>query len=419
VIWSASKLDLHAIAQSSAQQSTASAGGRRSLHALVVAEVALTLVVLVQAGLLLRTFRSLQKVDPGYNPDHVLVYQIALPGVKYGNSEARRAFFQDHLDRVGALPGVISTSAITAPPLGGHWGNFFNLENAVPKGPNEPDPVVLQRVAFPRYFETMAIPMVAGRSFTERDGMNDGSRSVIVNENFAKRFWPGENPIGKRISHRYPNAPWMTVVGVAKDVRHYGQDQPVTPGVYIPFVQDPQWQMAVVVRSSVEPFVLVASVRSLVMQSDPELPVFGVVTMEQRLAQSIWPRRLTASLFAIFSSVALLMAVGGIYGVFSYVVSRRTQEIGVRMALGAHGRDVLWLVVRTGLALAGIGVGIGLLGTLLLVPGTRNLLYGVSPFDPIILAGVALLLMGVAAFACWLPARRAMNVQPMTALRCE
>jgi ABC-type antimicrobial peptide transport system permease subunit len=155
------------------------------------------------------------------------------------------------------------------------------------------------------------------------------------------------------------------------------------------------------------------------MQSDPELPVFGVVTMEQRLAQSIWPRRLTASLFAIFSSVALLMAVGGIYGVFSYVVSRRTQEIGVRMALGAHGRDVLWLVVRTGLALAGIGVGIGLLGTLLLVPGTRNLLYGVSPFDPIILAGVALLLMGVAAFACWLPARRAMNVQPMTALRCE
>jgi predicted permease len=281
------------------------------------------------------------------------------------------------------------------------------------------DPVVLQRVAFPRYFETMAIPMVAGRSFTERDGMNDGSRSVIVNENFAKRFWPGENPIGKRISHRYPNAPWMTVVGVAKDVRHYGQDQPVTPGVYIPFVQDPQWQMAVVVRSSVEPFVLVASVRSLVMQSDPELPVFGVVTMEQRLAQSIWPRRLTASLFAIFSSVALLMAVGGIYGVFSYVVSRRTQEIGVRMALGAHGRDVLWLVVRTGLALAGIGVGIGLLGTLLLVPGTRNLLYGVSPFDPIILAGVALLLMDVAAFACWLPARRAMNVQPMTALRCE
>jgi ABC-type antimicrobial peptide transport system permease subunit len=208
-------------------------------------------------------------------------------------------------------------------------------------------------------------------------------------------------------------------VGVARDVRHYGQDQPVAPGVYIPFVQDPQGQMAVVVRSTVAPFTLVAPVRSLVQQSDPELPVFGVVTMEQRLAQSIWPRRLTASLFEIFSGVALLMAVGGIYGVFSYVINRRTQEIGVRMALGAHGRDVLWLVVRNGLALAGIGVGIGLLGTLLVVPGTRHLLYGVSPFDPIILAGVALLLMGVAAFACWLSARRAMNVEPMTALRCE
>lgn len=419
LIRSALKLDLRAIVQSSGQQSTASGGGRRSLHLLVVGEMALTLVVMVQAGLLYRTFRHVQNVDPGYRPDHLLVCDIALPENRYASKEAKKAFFREHLDRVRRLPGVVSASAITAPPLGGHSGTFFVAEDAPPRGLNELDPVVLQRLAFPGYFETMGIPILGGREFTERDGLNEGSRVVIVNETFAKQFWPGQDPVGKRIRHRYAEAPWMTVVGVAHDVKHYGLDQRMTPGVYIPFAQNPQAHMAFVIRSSVSPTSLAPGIRALVRQSDPELPVLGVVSMEERLHRSMWARRLTASLCGIFSGVALLMAAGGIYGVFSYVVNRRTQEIGVRLALGAGRGAILWLVIRQGLVLSALGAAFGLGGALLISPVTRNLLYDVSPFEPFTFATVTLGLLCVAVLACWVPARRAMKVQPMEALRCE
>jgi predicted permease len=419
VIRSALKADLRGVMQSSAQQSTTAGGGRRSLHGLVVAEVALTLVLMVQGGLLLQAFRSLQRVDPGYRPDHVLIGQIALPETQYASKGSRLAFFGNLLERVRGLPGIVSASAVSAPPLGGHWGNFFTIENAPPQGPNEPDPVVLQRIAFPGYFETMGIALVAGRSFTEQDGANDGSRSVIVNETFAKRFWPRQDPIGKRISHRYPNAPWMTVVGVARDVKHYGVDRPMIPGVYLPFAQDSQSQMAVVIRSSVAPTSLVSTFRALVRESDPDLAVFGVVSMQEQFVQSMWVRRLTVSLFGIFAGVALVMALGGIYGVFSYMVGRRTQEIGVRLAMGARPGAVLWLMLRQGLVLAGVGVGLGLAGALILAPLTRTLLLDVSPVDPLTLGGTAVLLTAVALLACWVPARRAANIDPLVALRSE
>lgn len=419
MIRSAMKLDLRGIVQSSSHQSTTDGAGRRSLHALVVAEMALTLIVMVQAGLLYQTFQRLQREDPGYRPDHVLVYDLVLPDTRYPSNEERKAFFQEHLERVRAVPGIVSASAITAPPLGGHWGNFFVIENAPPKGPNEADPVVLQRVAFPGYFETMRIPIMAGRAFMEQDGLNEGSRAVIVNETFAKQFWPGQDPVDRRIKHRGPNAPWMTVVGVARDVKHYGLDQPVKPGVYIPYAQDPRPHMAMVIRSSVEPASLVPSIRTLVRARDPELPVFGTVTMEERLSQSMWSRRLVASLFGIFSAVALLMAAGGIYGVFSYVVNRRTQEIGVRLALGARRREILWLVIRQGLRLSAVGLALGLASSVMVSAVTRNLLYGVSPFEPVTFAAVATGLLAVAVLACWVPAWRAMKVQPMAALRCE
>jgi predicted permease len=265
----------------------------------------------------------------------------------------------------------------------------------------------------------MGIPILIGRGLADGDGVNDGSRAVVVNETFAKRYWPGQNPVGKRISHRYPNAPWMTVIGVARDVKHYGLDQPVIPGVYLPYVQDPQSQMAVVVRTSASPGSLVPAIRSLIRQSDPDLPIFGLVTMEERLHQSMWERRLFAALFGVFSGVALLMAVGGTYGVFSYMVNRRTQEIGLRLALGAQRRGVLWLVVRQGLLLASGGVALGFLGCLLVNPAIRNLLFGTSPFDPVTFAMVGVVLLAVAVFACWIPARRAMRIEPMTALRCD
>ncbi len=419
VIRSAWRLDLRAMLQSSAQQSTAAGGGRRSLRTLVVAEMALTTIMMVQAALLLQTFRCLQEVDPGFRAEHVLVYEIGLPEARYASREGRQAFFQDHLERVRALPGVVCASAITAPPLGGHWGNLFKIEDAPPKGPNEPDPIILQRVAFPGYFETLSIPILKGRAFAEPDGINDGSRAVIVNETFAKRFWPDQDPLGKRISHQYPNAPWMKVVGVAKDVKHYGLDQPMIPGVYLPYAQDPQGQMAVVVRSSVAPLSLVTPVRDLMRQADPDLPMFGVVSMEDRVSRSLWVRRLSASLFGIFAAVAMLMAAGGIYGVFAYIVNRRTPEIGVRLALGAQRQDVCWLIVRQGLALAATGIALGLVGALAVGLLARSLFYGVSPFDLTTLAGIALFLAGVALLACWLPARRAARIEPVRALRCE
>jgi putative ABC transport system permease protein len=419
VIRSASRIDLRETLQSSAQQSTASRGRRRTLHALIVAEVALTLVLMVQAALLLQAFRLLQRADPGCRPEQVLVYEIALPSVKYGPNEALQAFFDDHLERVRALPGVVAASGVNVPPLSGHSGNFYTIEDAPPKGPNDPDPVVLQRIAFPGYFETMGISLITGRSFDKQDGLNKGSQAVIVNEIFAQRFWPNQNPIGRRISHRYPNAPWITVVGVARDVKHYGVDQLMIPGVYFPFAQDVQRVMSIVLRGSATPTALVPAIRALVRASDPDLAVFGVVTMEERLAQSLWVRRLTASLLGIFAGVALLMAVGGIYGVFSYVINRRTQEIGLRLALGGQPRDVLWLVARQGLALSSLGIGIGLVVALATTPFTRGLLFGVSPVDPLTFMAIALLLTLIALMACWMPARRAARVDPMVALRCE
>lgn len=419
VIRSALTADLHCALQSSASQSTTTSAGRRSLHGLVVAEMALTLVLMVQAGLLLEVFHALQRANPGYRPDDVLVYEIALPDNAYGSKEARTAFFQEHLARVRGLPGVVSASAVTAPPLGGHWGNFFTIENAPPSGPNEPDPVVLQRIAFPGYLETMGVAFTAGRDFTEQDGLTEGARAVIVNSIFAQRFWPDQDPIGKRIRHRGSSAPWMTVVGVVRDVQHYGADQPMIPGVYLPYAQDPQGQMSMVVRSAAPAGALVPGIRALVRERDPNLAVFGVTTMRERLAQSLWVRQLTAALFAIFSGVALVMALAGVYGVFSYVVGRRTREIGVRLALGAPPRGVLWLVVREGLRLTALGIGIGLVGALIVASLMRGLLVGVSPFNPFTFAGVAVLLATVALVACAVPARRAARVDPMAALRCE
>jgi predicted permease len=404
---------------SSGRQSTAAPARCRSLHLLVVGEVALTLLLLIQAGLLVQAFRFVQKMDPGYRPDHVLICQIALPAAEYKAPQAWEAFYRKTLDEIRALPGVTSASAVTAPPLGGHWGTFFTIENAPAQRPDEPDPVVLQRVAFPGYFETMGIPMLAGRTFTDDEGRTEGSRAVIVNETFARRFWPNQDPVGQRMRHRGNNTPWMTVVGVAHDVKHYGQDRPMIPGVYLPYVQERRSGMALVIRTAIEPLSLVSGVRAVVRQSDPDLPIFDVTTMSDRLQQSLWLRRLFSSLIGAFAGVALIMAVGGMYGVFSYVVGGRTREIGVRLALGAQRGSVLWMILRQGLLLACIGIGLGLSGTLFAVPLTRRLLLGIHGVDLLICAALPLLLVGVALLACYLPARRAARIDPMTSLRYE
>ena len=404
---------------SSGRQSTAAPAKRRGLHTLVVAEVALTLLLLIQAGLLVQAFRFVQKLDLGYRPDHVLLCGIALPEAQYRAPEAWEAFYRSSLEQIQALPGVVSASAITAPPLSGHWGTFFTIENAPAKRPDEQDPVVLQRVAFPGYFETMGIPMIAGRTFNDQDGRTQGALAVIVNETFARRFWPNQDPVGKRIRHRGDNASWMTVVGVARDVKHYGSDRPMIPGVYLPYAQLRRSGMTVVVRTAIAPLDLVSGMREIVRRIDPDLPISDITTMSDRLHQSLWLRRLYSSLIGAFAGVALIMAVGGMYGVFSYVVNGRTREIGVRLALGADRGSVHWMVLRQGLILAGLGIGFGLFGTLFAVPLMQRLLLGIHGVDLLLCGVIPLVLTAVALLACYVPARRAARIDPMVALRCE
>ncbi|HYG34896.1 MAG TPA: FtsX-like permease family protein, partial [Clostridia bacterium] len=413
------KPSLQETLQSAPRQSTVTGSKRRSLNALVVGELAMTVILMVQAGLLVQAFRALQKADPGYRADHVLLYELSLLGAQYDTREKQTAFFEKHLEQVRSLPGVVSASAVSAPPLGSHWGGFFTIEGAPPKGPNEPDPVILQRFAFPGYFDTMGMKLLKGRGLNEQDGRNEGSLAVVVNELFAEQMWPSQDPIGKRIRYRGPNDPWITVVGVVQDVKHYGADRPMIPGVYLPYAQMPLQNMTLVVRSSVPPTSLVPTVRTVLRQADSELPMINVATMQERLTNSMWIRRLCSTIIGVFAGVAMIMAIGGIGGVFSYMVSRRTHELGIRLALGAQERDVLWLVLRQGMSLVVVGIGLGLIGALCTAPLLRSVLFGVSPVDPLTLLGISLLVTAVAMVACWLPARRAMTVEPMAALRSE
>ncbi len=403
----------------SGQHSTAAPKKRRSLHLLVVSEVALTLVLLIQTGLLVTAFRTLQKQNPGFRSDSVLMYSIVLPEAQYRERDAKVAFFQNHLEQIRALPGVISASAANAPPLGGHWGNFYDIEHAPALKPGEPDPVVLRRIVCLDYFKAMGVQFLSGRAFNEQDGINEGSQAVIVNETFARRFWQNQNPLGKRIRLRSDNAIWMTVIGVTRDVKHYGLEQEMRPGVYEPFTQAVASGLTMVVHTESDPLKLVSSVRQVVRRGDPDLPISGIETMADKFHMSLWLRRLYSSLIAIFAGVALLMAMGGLYGVFSYVTNGRIREIGVRIAVGARPQSVLWMILYQGLRLTLAGIVIGLIGALTVVPLMRSLLLGIHVIDLLTFAIVPVVLIAVTLLACFLPARRAAKTDPMEALRYE
>ena len=415
----ASNSNVRGVLQASSGRSTETALKRRSLSALVVGEIALALVLLIVTGLSVLDVRKLLKVDPGFTAENVLTYRLNLPSERYGDDEQHVAFFAEHLEEIRALPGVEAAGAASALPLGGHWGQFFEIEGAPPLGPDEQNPVILNRVVSPGYLDAIGVRLLAGRDFTENDGRSEGTLSVIVNETFARRFWPDADPIGKRIRHRADSNPWMTVVGVTHDTKHYGLDTPMRPGVFQPHPQRAGLSMAVVVRSSVDPLSLVSSVRRLVHARDPELPVDNVTTMSEALEESLWARRAASWLAAIFSAVALIMAVGGIYGVISYGVSQRTHEISIRMALGAQGGQVLRLVMRQGSMLVLLGVVLGLGGAYAAAHAISPVLFGVDPGDLRVYAVVTLILGAVTLLANFLPARRAAALDPMSGLRGE
>ena len=413
----ASRADPGIALQDATHRSTATGGRRRILSSLVVGEVALALVLLVVAGLSIRDFQTLQAVDPGFRPEGVLTFRVDLPRIDYGEVEERLQFLEAYSERLGALPGVEVAAVANVVPLAGHWGTGFQVENAPPRDPDEPTPIILNRVASPGYFQAMGVTLQSGRVFTEMDGREEESRVVIVNETAVRRFFPpDQDPIGARA--RYGDeSPWMTVVGVTRDVKHYGQDEEMRPGVYVPLAQYVIDGPIFVVRTSLDPTSLVAPARRTLQELDPNLPIYDVRTMSDRMAESQWVRQASSWLFAVFSGLALLLAVGGIYGVISYGVNQRAFELSIRMALGAEGGQVLGLVMRQGMLLVGIGTVIGLAGAYAAARGLSALFFGVGALDPIVYGGVTILLVGIAVVANLLPARRASKTNPMQSLR--
>ncbi|HET9713188.1 MAG TPA: FtsX-like permease family protein, partial [Pyrinomonadaceae bacterium] len=386
---------------------------------LVVFEVALSLMLLIGAGLTARSFLSLLRTDPGFNPENVLTMSIMLPRITYKDDAARRTFFNDLIQRVKAYPGVESAAAVNYLPLGqSNSSDAYLIEGAAEPPPGQEN-IGRYRVATPEYFRTMGMSLLKGRSFTDQD--RAGSMPVvIVNETFARKHSPDGNVIGKRIRFYGPpeKTPWMEIIGVVKDVKHE-LNIPVAPEYYLPHAQDGWNGMVLVARTRVDPASLAAGLREQVWSIDKDQPVFDVRTMEEVRSLSVSMYSFSSVSLAIFAGIALLLATGGIYGVMAFAVSQRTQEIGIRMALGARALDVLKLIVRHGMKLALLGIVIGLAGSWALTRFMKGLLFGVEATDLLTYGVVSLCLLVAALVACYLPARRATKVDPLVALRYE
>lgn len=409
--FSASREDLNDVLR----ESRMTAGKHGALRGpLAALELALAGMLLVGSGLLIRTFIHLATVDPGFDTHDLLSLKIALPENRYQRPGQQAAFFDQLLQRVRALPGVQSADISTGLPTEGH-GFLIGMGvegQLLPPSGLRPD-VPFDTVS-PGYFHTLGIPLIAGRPFTTSDQGNS-AMVVVVNQAFVRRFFPGEKPLGKSV---YTGV-WRRIVGVVGDVRQQGPLHPPSMEVYGPYAQGPSPAVFLAVRSTADPRTLVGEIRNAVTSVDKNQPVSDVATMEQRLAGSIAAQRFNMLLVGTFGAFALLLAAVGIYGVISYSVEQGTHEIGIRMALGAKKGDVLRMVVGQGLKLSLIGVAIGIAGALALTRFLSSLLYGVKPTDPLTFAAVSLVLIAVALLACYIPARRAVKVDPMVALRYE
>jgi putative ABC transport system permease protein len=404
----------------------AQTGGRRIRSVLIVAEVALAVVLLVGAGLLLKSFMRLQRVDSGFDPTNVLTFNLQLPASSYRDWNQVSEFYSRVVARLRVVPGVRSVDASAFLPLEGGWPTKFVIQGQ-PSVQNE-EPVAQHRPVTEASFQTMGIPLRRGRPFDDRDRAETPG-VVIVNDALARRYFPNEDPIGKRIttsSRQYgplgrvmPTSLEMEIVGLVGDEKNSSLSKTAEPAVYFSHRQFSYRSMSIVVRTQVEPLSLVNSLRNEVWALDKNLPISNVKTMEQRQGDAIAQARFSAFLLGLFAVLALLLAAIGIYGVISYTIEQRTREIGVRMALGANTTDVLKLVVGQGLALISAGIGVGIVAAFGLTRLISGLLYGVQTTDPLTFVVMPALLALVALFACYLPARRATKVDPMIALRYE
>jgi putative ABC transport system permease protein len=388
---------------------------------LLIGEVAVSLILLVGAGLLIKSFMRLQEVKPGFNPERVLIASLSLPGAKYKEDQQRIEFFRALMERLSTLPGVQAAGAGVTLPLnasGYQIGRSFVPEGR-PLTVDEAGDASWSTIT-PNYFESLQVPLLAGRTFNERD--NAGApKVVIVNRKVATKHFGSETAaIGKRITiwrdEKFPRE----IIGVVDETKPGALEEEGGAQIYTPHSQDGSWGfMTLTIRTAADPAAMTNTLRNEVLGLDKDLPIFNVKTMDDVVAASIGSRRASMLLLSVFAGVALLLATVGIYGVMAYTVTQRTQDIGIRMALGAQAGDVLRMVVRQGMTLVLIGISVGLAGALGLTRVIASLLFGVNAADPMTFAAISLLLATVAFFACWLPARRAARVDPVVALRAE
>ncbi|QYM80668.1 ABC transporter permease [Horticoccus luteus] len=388
---------------------------QRLRSSLVVAEVAIALVLLVGAGLLIRSFARLQNVDPGFQPHNGWTINLSLPPKKYATPAQQAAFAQQAVDALAAIPGVQSVGASHVVPF---TGSDYILSYTIAGRPVDPNSSANYYATTPGYFKAMGIPLLRGRFFNAHDDAT-APHVAIINESFAKKIFAGEDPLGKRLNITNGPETWREIVGIVGDVKHYGLDRASPLQTYEPFAQQPLPFLTFVVRTSGPIPGLPAAIRNAIYSVDKEQPVARIRALDQLLAESVARRRFTMFLFAVFSAVALLLAMIGIYGVMAYTVTQRTGEIGIRMALGAQPGDVLRLVLAQGGRLVALGLAAGLVGSLLLTHFLASMLFGVSAHDPLTFAVIATTIAAIAALACWIPARRATRVDPLIALRAD
>ena len=413
--------------------------GRQWLRSsLVVVEVATTLVLLIGAGLMIRSFYLLQKVNPGFSYEHLTSVSISLPQKKYTTEEQRGSFYNRLLENIRSLPGVETTAAASGLPLGNNgWQTSFMVDGQPPPTPDKM-PLMEACLVTADYFKAMGIPVLRGRAFTDRDDrshlagkdmskMNDiqrsiaGSNKIVIDEEFARRHWPNEDAVGKRVRlGTAADAPVLDVIGVVGRVKmeSLNQNSDRVQG-YFAFNQVPQGGMTVLIKAASDPNQLISSVRNAVKEIDPDQPIYSPQTMYEIRADSVAPERLNLTLLSLFAGLALVLAIVGIYGVMSYSVTQRTHEIGIRMAIGARPRDVFKMILGHGMKLALIGVGIGLVSAFGLTRLMETMLFGVEPTDATTFAGISILLITIALLACYLPGRRATKVEPTISLRYE
>jgi predicted permease len=411
-----SRLNLNESLKESGGRSSGGPARNRMRSALVIFETASAVLLLIGAGLLIGSFMRLLHVPPGFDPDGVVVARVAVPAARYPKVESGQAMYRRVLDGIGSLPGVDAASVASNLPLADDWSIGFRIEGEAPTTYHSS----INTWVSNDYFRAMGISLVEGRGFTDED-REGATPVVIINQSFARKFWPGEDPLGKRIRWGGWKVDWLTVVGVVGDVRVSSLEAEPEPASYMPIFQVGRLRQDVVfvARTSKDPSSLVAAIREQIQRVDEELPVYDIKTMNNVIEASVGQRRFAMLLLAVFAGVALLLASVGLYAVMTNLVAQRRREIGIRMALGARGLDVIGMVVGRGALLAAIGVVSGLGGALALTRAMESLLFGVSATDPLVFSVVPMALMAVAVGACLAPALRAARVDPMEALRCE